>query len=166
MTPQLKPEDGVAILVPVVAGNLLPGGTVTGSGVMDITGDIISAGEGSISLDMASGSQFVGATFVNTDPTVDSSLNLALAEQTQWTITDDSSLTQLNNAGDIAFDTPSQNGQFKTLTIDGDYHGNNGNFYLNTQLGDDNSSTDKVIITGDTSGSTTLYVNNIGGQGR
>lgn len=24
-----------------------------------------------------------------------------------------SSLTQLNNAGDIAFDTPSQNGQFK-----------------------------------------------------
>ncbi|QMD24770.1 autotransporter outer membrane beta-barrel domain-containing protein [Citrobacter freundii] len=161
----IKTQDGVAILVPVVAGNLLPGGTVTGSGVMDITGDIISAGEGSISLDMASGSQFVGATFVNTDPTVDSSLNLALAEQTQWTITDDSSLTQLNNAGDIAFDTPSQNGQFKTLTIDGDYHGNNGNFYLNTQLGDDNSSTDKVIITGDTSGSTTLYVNNIGGAG-
>lgn len=33
---------------------------MTGSGVMDITGNIISAGEGSISLDMASGSRFVG----------------------------------------------------------------------------------------------------------
>ncbi|UTD18556.1 autotransporter outer membrane beta-barrel domain-containing protein [Citrobacter sp. SX206] len=164
----IKTQDGVAILVPVVtdsAGNLLPGGTVTGSGVMDITGDIISAGEGSISLDMASGSRLVGATFVNTDPTVDSSLNLSLAEQTQWTITGDSSLTQLNNAGDIVFDTPSQNGQFKTLTINGNYHGDNSHLYLNTQLGDDNSPTDKVIITGDTSGSTTLYVNNIGGEG-
>ena len=164
----IKTQDGVAILVPVVtdsAGNLLPGGTVTGSGVMDITGDIISAGEGSISLDMASGSRLVGVTFVNTDPTVDSSLNLSLAEQTQWTITGDSSLTQLNNAGDIVFDTPSQNGQFKTLTINGNYHGDNSHLYLNTQLGDDNSPTDKVIITGDTSGSTTLYVNNIGGEG-
>ena len=164
----IKTQDGVAILVPVVtdsAGNLLPGGTVTGSGVMDITGDIISAGEGRISLDMASGSRLVGATFVNTDPTVDSSLNLSLAEQTQWTITGDSSLTQLNNAGDIVFDTPSQNGQFKTLTINGNYHGDNSHLYLNTQLGDDNSPTDKVIITGDTSGSTTLYVNNIGGEG-
>ena len=106
----IKTQDGVAIFVPVVtdsAGNLLPGGTVTGSGVMDITGNIISAGEGSISLDMASGSRFVGETFVNTEPTVDSPLNLSLAEQTQWTITGDSSLTQLNNAGDIVFDTPS-----------------------------------------------------------
>ncbi|WP_241324281.1 autotransporter outer membrane beta-barrel domain-containing protein [Citrobacter freundii] len=164
----IKTQDGVAIFVPVVtdsAGNLLPGGTVTGSGVMDITGNIISAGEGSISLDMASGSRFVGETFVNTEPTVDSSLNLSLAEQTQWTITGDSSLTQLNNAGDIVFDTPSYNGQFKTLTINGNYHGDNSNLYLNTQLGDDNSPTDKVIITGDTSGSTTLYVNNIGGEG-
>nr|WP_304521038.1 autotransporter outer membrane beta-barrel domain-containing protein [Citrobacter sp. FDAARGOS_156] len=114
---------------------------------------------------MASGSRLVGVTFVNTDPTVDSSLNLSLAEQTQWTITGDSSLTQLNNAGDIVFDTPSQNGQFKTLTINGNYHGDNSHLYLNTQLGDDNSPTDKVIITGDTSGSTTLYVNNIGGEG-
>lgn len=164
----IKTQDGVAIFVPVVtdnAGNLLPGGTVTGSGVMGITGDIISAGEGSISLDMASGSQFVGATFVNTDPTVNSSLNISLAEQTRWTITENSSLTQLNNAGDIVFEIPSQNDQFKTLTIDGDYHGDNGNLYLNTQLGDDTSPTDKVIITGDTSGSTTLYVNNIGGEG-
>ena len=164
----IKTQDGVAIFVPVVtdsAGNLLPGGTVTGSGVMDITGNIISAGEGSISLDMASGSRFVGETFVNTEPTVDSSLNLSLAEQTQWTITGDSSLTQLNNAGDIVFDTPSHNGQFKTLTINANYHGDNSNLYLNTQLGDDNSPTDKVIITGDTSGSTTLYVNNIGGEG-
>ncbi|MDA8518118.1 autotransporter outer membrane beta-barrel domain-containing protein [Citrobacter sp. Igbk 16] len=164
----IKTQDGVAIFVPLVtdsAGNLLPGGTVAGSGVMDITGDIISAGEGSISLDMASGSRFVGATSVNTDPTVDSSLNLSLAEQTQWTITGDSSLTQLSNAGDIVFDTPSQNGQFKTLTINGNYNGSDGDLYLNTQLGDDNSPTDKVIITGDTSGSTTLYVNNIGGEG-
>ncbi|EAY8070371.1 fibronectin-binding autotransporter adhesin ShdA [Salmonella enterica] len=49
-----------------------------------------------------------------------------------------------------------------TLYVDGDYIGNGGSLYLNTVLGDDDSATDKLVITGDASGSTDLYINGIG----
>ncbi|TGC86483.1 AIDA autotransporter-like protein ShdA, partial [Salmonella enterica subsp. enterica serovar Wilhelmsburg] len=52
-----------------------------------------------------------------------------------------------------------------TLTIAGNYTGNDGHLYLNTQLGDDNSPTDKLIVTGDTAGSTTLHITNVNGLG-
>ncbi|WP_079918288.1 autotransporter outer membrane beta-barrel domain-containing protein [Salmonella enterica] len=37
-----------------------------------------------------------------------------------------------------------------------------GSLYLNTVLGDDDSATDKLVITGDASGTTDLYINGIG----
>ncbi|EAT9710219.1 fibronectin-binding autotransporter adhesin ShdA [Salmonella enterica subsp. enterica] len=49
-----------------------------------------------------------------------------------------------------------------TLYVDGDYIGNGGSLYLNTVLGDDDSATDKLVITGDASGTTDLYINGIG----
>ncbi|EHJ5307064.1 autotransporter-associated beta strand repeat-containing protein [Salmonella enterica subsp. enterica serovar Ouakam] len=52
-----------------------------------------------------------------------------------------------------------------TLTIAGNYTGNDGHLYLNTQLGDDSSPTDKLIVTGDTAGSTTLHIINVNGLG-
>ncbi|ECS2790277.1 AIDA autotransporter-like protein ShdA [Salmonella enterica subsp. enterica] len=52
-----------------------------------------------------------------------------------------------------------------TLTIAGNYTGNDGHLYLNTQLGDDSSPTDKLIVTGDTAGSTTLHITNVNGLG-
>ncbi|MER3179194.1 autotransporter-associated beta strand repeat-containing protein [Salmonella enterica] len=52
-----------------------------------------------------------------------------------------------------------------TLTIAGNYIGNDGHLYLNTQLGDDSSPTDKLIVTGDTAGSTTLHITNVNGLG-
>ena len=51
------------------------------------------------------------------------------------------------------------------LTINGDYTGSNGVVILDTELNDDLSQTDKLIITGNASGSTQLQVNNIGGVG-
>ncbi|CFR15797.1 autotransporter outer membrane beta-barrel domain-containing protein [Yersinia kristensenii] len=51
------------------------------------------------------------------------------------------------------------------LHISGDYQGNNGNLYLNTVLGDDNSLTDKLIVDGSTQGNTLVTVANVGGQG-
>jgi len=71
--------------------------------------------------------------------------------------------TDVNNSGNIAM---SQNGEVgNTLTINGNYTGDNGNLYFNTQLGDDNSLTDKLVITGDSAGSTTVFVSNVGGKG-
>lgn len=52
-----------------------------------------------------------------------------------------------------------------TLTIDGDYIGNGGLVEIETVLGDDNSSTDLLKITGNTSGTGNVRVFNVGGTG-
>ncbi len=51
------------------------------------------------------------------------------------------------------------------LTITENYVGNNGVLHLRTELGDDNSATDKVVINGNTSGTTRVKVTNAGGSG-
>ncbi|EGT3576011.1 autotransporter outer membrane beta-barrel domain-containing protein, partial [Citrobacter amalonaticus] len=52
-----------------------------------------------------------------------------------------------------------------TLTINGNYAGNNGLLALRTVLGDDLSATDKLVVRGDTSGTTRVSVTNAGGSG-
>ncbi|EGT4252471.1 autotransporter outer membrane beta-barrel domain-containing protein [Citrobacter amalonaticus] len=52
-----------------------------------------------------------------------------------------------------------------TLTINGNYAGNNGLLALRTVLGDDLSATDKMIVRGDTSGTTRVSITNAGGGG-
>lgn len=52
-----------------------------------------------------------------------------------------------------------------TLTIAGDYSGNGGLVEIEALLGDDSSSTDLLRITGDTSGTGSVKVINIGGTG-
>ncbi|EAR2105840.1 autotransporter outer membrane beta-barrel domain-containing protein [Salmonella enterica subsp. enterica] len=86
----------------------------------------------------------------------------------------------VNNLGNLYFvDTFTVNGDVvnssamisgsdqpnNTLTIAGNYTGNDGHLYLNTQLGDDSSPTDKLIVNGDTAGSTTLHITNVNGLG-
>ncbi|PKH26636.1 autotransporter outer membrane beta-barrel domain-containing protein [Enterobacterales bacterium CwR94] len=51
------------------------------------------------------------------------------------------------------------------LHVTGNYAGNNGHLTLNTALGGDNSATDKLVVDGDTSGTTKVSVNNAGGSG-
>lgn len=51
------------------------------------------------------------------------------------------------------------------LWVNGDYTGNDGYIHFNTALGDDNSVTDKMVVTGDTSGKTRVSVSNAGGSG-
>lgn len=51
------------------------------------------------------------------------------------------------------------------LTIQGNYEGNNGLLHLDTALGGDSSATDRLVVTGDTSGSTRIRVQNAGGVG-
>lgn len=51
------------------------------------------------------------------------------------------------------------------LHIAGNYAGNNGHLTFNTVLGDDSSVTDKMVVEGDTQGSTRVSVNNAGGSG-
>ncbi len=51
------------------------------------------------------------------------------------------------------------------LIIEGDYTGNGGSLHLNTALGDDSSATDRLIVKGNTSGTTSVSVTNAGGSG-
>lgn len=51
------------------------------------------------------------------------------------------------------------------LVVNGNYTGNGGHLSLNTALGDDNSVTDKLVVKGDTSGTTSVSVTNAGGKG-
>ncbi|WP_336239685.1 autotransporter outer membrane beta-barrel domain-containing protein [Enterobacter chuandaensis] len=51
------------------------------------------------------------------------------------------------------------------LVINGNYQGDGGHIHLNTALNDDSSITDKVVIKGDTSGTTGVSVSNLGGSG-
>ncbi|MDX8504215.1 autotransporter outer membrane beta-barrel domain-containing protein [Mesorhizobium captivum] len=52
-----------------------------------------------------------------------------------------------------------------TLTVNGNYTGNGGTLEIETVLGGDASATDRLVVTGDTSGSTNVKVINVGGSG-
>ncbi|MBY5751500.1 autotransporter outer membrane beta-barrel domain-containing protein [Rhizobium leguminosarum] len=52
-----------------------------------------------------------------------------------------------------------------TLTVSGDYTGSGGTLEIESVLGDDKSSTDRLIVTGNTSGTTNVKVVNLGGNG-
>lgn len=51
------------------------------------------------------------------------------------------------------------------LVVNGNYQGNGGHLHLNTVLNDDNSVTDKLIVKGNTSGTTGVSITNAGGSG-
>lgn len=59
----------------------------------------------------------------------------------------------------------SEKGQPSTLHIDGDFQGNGGTIVFKTYLAGDNSPTDKLVISGSSSGVAKVAVNNIGGNG-
>ncbi|WP_455676177.1 autotransporter family protein [Pseudomonas antarctica] len=73
-------------------------------------------------------------------------------------------LATLNNAGTI--DMTDDNSATSVLTVNGNYMGNNGQLRLQTVLGDENSATDKLVVSdGSISGHTQLGVSNLGGLG-
>ncbi|WP_269934176.1 autotransporter outer membrane beta-barrel domain-containing protein [Serratia liquefaciens] len=118
-------------------------------------GNIIAAPENVVSIRLEH-STLTGAALNAT--------NMALEQGGVWTVTDNSSVSQsVSNAGTLAFSPPT-GGQFKTLTTQ-NYTGNNGTLIFNTLLGDDKSQTDRLVITGDSAGSSSVQVNKAGGNG-
>ncbi|OMQ25570.1 autotransporter outer membrane beta-barrel domain-containing protein [Serratia oryzae] len=78
----------------------------------------------------------------------------------------------LNNAGVVNLGRADKAGMTLTLSNatffsggDGSYKGEGGTLRLNTVLGGDDSVTDRLVITGSSSGQSWLQVNNVGGQG-
>lgn len=71
----------------------------------------------------------------------------------------------LNNAGTVDL-TQGNTRTSDTLTVQGNYVGNNGQLRLQTKVGADGSSSDKLVVDGGTlTGSTSIAVTNLGGAG-
>ncbi len=161
------------------------------SGKFDITGKISAIEGGNVSLNMDNHSKFTGSAEI--DEGNNSEINLKISgSDSIWLMDANSSLSSLelsdnsvlsfyndlnsetlsytlkgdiNNYGGIIDISSLNKDSFGTFIIDGDYHGKNGSIIFNTELGNDLSKTDKLVITGDTFGDTKVKVNNIGGTG-
>lgn len=105
-----------------------------------------------------------------------SKLNLSLRDDSTWNVTDNSSVSSLNNVNsNINFISSLKNTHIQEsnnesyngliLHVNGDYKSDNGSVIINTQLGNDLSPTDQIIIDGDSSGKTTVAINNKNGKG-
>lgn len=137
------------------------------AGIYEINGNIVADKDGQVQLHMADGSRFTGIT--NSNQLVTSTADagtIALTidgDSSLWTMTGDSVLSSLTlNNGTVAWSGAAAG---NILTVAGNYHGDNGLLKLNTVLGDDNSVSDKLVVQGDTSGTTRVAVANAGGSG-
>ncbi|WP_186368694.1 autotransporter outer membrane beta-barrel domain-containing protein [Yersinia alsatica] len=139
--------DFSPIMSGTLAVNHLTGGTTRLLAVNNYTGATnISAG----TLQAGATNAFSAAS----NYTVDTAGQLDLAGYNQ-------TLTSLSNAGVVSL-----NGAPGTvLTVTGNYVGNNGLLNFNTVLNDDTSATDKLVVNGNTSGTTKVSVTNAGGSG-
>ncbi|EBF9516705.1 fibronectin-binding autotransporter adhesin ShdA [Salmonella enterica subsp. enterica serovar Kingston] len=150
------------------AGKLTLSGANTYSGDTNVQeGTLWLSGDGSIgemgsqqAVNVASDAIFGGSngTTVNGKVTNEGTLVFGDSEETGAILTLNGDLINMGTlTSGSSSSTPGN-----TLYVDGDYIGNGGSLYLNTVLGDDDSATDKLVITGDASGSTDLYINGIG----
>ncbi|WP_442977093.1 fibronectin-binding autotransporter adhesin ShdA [Salmonella enterica] len=150
------------------AGKLTLSGVNTYSGDTNVQeGTLWLSGDGSIgemgsqqAVNVASGATFGGSngTTVNGKVTNEGTLVFGDSEETGAIFTLNGDLINMGTmTSGSSSSTPGN-----TLYVDGDYTGNGGSLYLNTVLGDDDSATDKLVITGDASGTTDLYINGIG----
>ncbi|EKJ95066.1 outer membrane autotransporter [Bradyrhizobium lupini HPC(L)] len=117
-----------------------------GSGLTRLTGD--SSG--------FAGTTSVGAGTLSVNGSLCGDMNVLSGGRLQGIGT----VCDTDNAGIIA-----PGNSIGTLTVAGNYIGNGGTLEIETVLGGDTSATDRLVVTGDTSGSTNVKVINAGGSG-
>ncbi|WP_050132552.1 autotransporter outer membrane beta-barrel domain-containing protein, partial [Yersinia frederiksenii] len=120
------------------------GGAQLSSNVLALSGTQLSMVNG------ASLTGTIGSTSVNIDGA------------SRWNMTQSSDVDEVVNLGLIDFIDPVPG---NILTIQGDYISDNGRLTLNSVLGGDESVSDKLVVEGDTYGTTLVSVNNAGGSG-
>ncbi|OWS73970.1 hypothetical protein CBW22_19650 [Pantoea sp. VS1] len=156
--------------------SLLSGGTLLKTGYSTTEGSTA----GSVVLNGSNHSLFEGNVDIDRSQTQDSQINLSgssawtgassglntltLNDNSQWNIIGDSSVDTLS-ASNSTLNFTHDGAGFSTLTVNGNYSGDNSTLIMNAALGDDNSASDKLHILGDSSGSTDVVVNNAGGSG-
>lgn len=141
---------------PVTTGSLIIGQgsllTLENNAHVSTTGKGSVSNAGTIVMDNNSG---ISGNVINTG-----TLSLADASRLSASVTGN-----LSNSGGILLN-PTATSAGNTLTVNGDYTGLPGStLSLGSVLADDNSLTDRLIVTGNTSGSSTLFVENENGAG-
>jgi len=117
-------------------------------------GDIIADTGSVVDVYLNSGSEWQGITASTNSINIDDS--------SRWTLTGDSTISQMNSGGTTFF---THNGnEYSELTVNSNMTGD-GTYRINTYLDDSNSPTDKIHVTGDITGQNTLFVTSTGGNG-
>ncbi|AWH29358.1 autotransporter outer membrane beta-barrel domain-containing protein [Stenotrophomonas sp. YAU14A_MKIMI4_1] len=126
--------------------------TVEGSRLL---GDIVVAEGGTGNVTLGSNSSLTGAITNGGAISLDQSL---------WRLTAASSVDTLALGSGSVVEL-GDGATFNTLTVAGNFTGNDGTIVFNTVLAGDDAATDKLVIGGDTSGTANVRVNNVGGAG-
>jgi fibronectin-binding autotransporter adhesin len=129
-------------------------GTITGAGL------IRQIGGGMTNLS-GNNSAFTGTTSVEAGTlAVNGSLCGTTNVLAGGTLQGIGTVCDTSNAGIVA-----PGNSIGTLTVAGNYTGNGGTLQIETALGGDASPTDRLVVTGNTAGSTNVKVTNVGGSG-
>ncbi|GKX49886.1 autotransporter family protein [Budvicia aquatica] len=137
---------------------------LSGAGIVDIT---------SGNTTLSGLNTYWGPTFIHSGAVLEAASDGALSLNSKYTLAQDSilrlggtrqTIATLSNSGVMVMNnSPSTSGA--SLTIIGDYIGNNGHIIFNSLLGGDNSVTDFMMVKGNTSGITNISVIHAGGLG-
>lgn len=151
-------------------GNLLlvsrEGGTATGRSNVSFTVDDARLA-GNVTFDSTSAPDFTLDVILRNKAQIDGRFfnvtSASIDGDSTWLLTGDSNVGRLalGSTGTIGMGDGTT---FNTLTVDS-FTGNGGTLAFNTQLGDDTSATDKLVITGDANGQANVRVTNAGGTG-
>lgn len=138
-----------------------------------ISGNVVASGNDTeIKMDLKNNSFLKGATHIiaeNNGTTYSGSMIKLKLTDSKWLMTESSEITslELNTGSTLELNASPTNPliQGNTLKIQGEYIGNNGTIIFNSKLESDDSIHDKLVVEGNTSGTTNVKVNNLGGQG-
>ncbi len=116
----------------------------------------------------ADSSEIAGNTTEAPYASYHASTNLSLVNNSIWSYAAGSTLTNLHNeTGSHIYFGNKQGAELNAgnIYVNGNYVGNNSTLHFTTVLGDDNSDTNQLIVSGNTSGHTYVSVTNAGGKG-
>ncbi|MCF7750185.1 autotransporter outer membrane beta-barrel domain-containing protein [Bacillus subtilis subsp. subtilis] len=121
-----------------------------------LVGDIVAGAGTTASLTLADNARLQGG--------VTGAVALSVAQGGQWQLAKDSSVASLalGSGGTVALGDGSA---FHTLTVAGDLDATGGTLLFNTVLAGDSGASDRLHVTGNTSGTGLIAVNNVGGAG-